>query len=122
MENIRPSELKEICQECERRGNDANLELVICRDAEGTPYKAEIAAGGDTLFDLPVDIEPVLNDDTPAEAPNLDVLVVKSNILGWLNLAIRETARLNIPGRYSMADTVITEIQKTMDTVRKYVC
>lgn len=122
MENIRPSELAEICADPAAADNDEPLRLRIGRDAEGTPWKAEILAGDEPLFDLPIEIEPPLPDDTPASAPNPDVETVKSQILGWLNMALRETARLNVKGRESMADMAMYEIQNAMNVVRRYVC
>lgn len=122
MENIRPSELAEICADPASADNDEPLRLRIGRDAEGTPWKAEILASDEPLFNLPIDVEPPLPADTPASAPNLEVEAVKSNVLGWLNLAVKEAARLNVPGRESMADLAITEIQKAAEAVRKYVC
>ena len=71
---------------------------------------------------LPVEIEPPLPESTPPSAPNAEVEEVKSNVLGWLTLALKETARLNVPGRMSQADMVMSEIQNTMSVVRKYVC
>lgn len=122
MKNIRPSELAEICADSAAADNDELLRLMIRRNAEGTPWKAEILAGDEPLFDLPIDIEPPLPADTPASAPNAAVETVKFNIIGWLNMALMETARLNVPGRESMTDLVMTEIQKTIGVVRRYVC
>lgn len=122
MENIRPSELAEICADPSAADNDEPLRLRIGRDAEGTPWKAEILAGDEPLFDLPIDVEPPLPADTPASAPNAEVEAVKTNILGWLNLALKEAARLNVKGRESMCGFVMSEVQDAMKTVRKYVC
>jgi len=122
MKNAKVSALRVMCDYELGRGNDAELVLRIGRDAEGVPYKAEVLAGKEPLLDLPIDVEPPLPADTPASAPNAEVEAVKSNVLGWLNMAIKEAARLNVPGRESMADLAITEIQKAAEAVRRYVC
>lgn len=122
MNNVKVSELAELCREELERGNDPGLSMEIGRDAEGTPYKIEISAAGNPLFDMPVEIEGVLPDSTPASAPNLEVETVKFNVLGWLNLAVKEAACLNVKGREAMADMAISEIQNVMGIVRKYVC
>jgi len=121
MENVKVSALREMCDYEMEHDNNAELVLRIGRDAEGTPYKAEVLAGKEPLFDLPIEIETPLTG-TPASAPNLEVETVKANVLGWLNLAVREAARLNVEGREAMADMVISEIQNAMGIVRKYVC
>jgi len=122
MKNVKVSELVELCRDELERGNDTELSMKIGRDAEGTPYKVEISAAGNPLFDMPIEIEGVLPDSTPASAPDLDVETVKSNVLGWLNLAMKEAARLNVKGREAMCDAAMTSIQNTMEDIRRYVC
>ena len=113
--------IKLLQNEVERR-NDSGLRMKMRFCAGGEPAAAEVRAGGIHVVDLPIKIEPPLPESTPPSAPNVEVEKVKSNILGWLTLALKETARLNIPGRRSMTDMVMSEIQNTMSVVRKYVC
>ena len=124
MENTNVNTVKaiELLQDEVERGNDNGLVMKMRFCAGGEPVMAEVCAGGTSVFDLPVEIEPPLPESTPPSAPNAEVEEVKSNILGWLTLALKETARLNIPGRRSMADMVMSEIQNTMSVVRKYIC
>lgn len=122
MENVRPSALAGALEDLVAAGNDRPLSLKIDRDAEGTPWKAVVKAGLEPVFDLPLEIDPPLPSDTPPSAPNAEVEAVKANVLGWLNLALREAARLNVPGRESMADMAMSEIQAAMSAVRRYVC
>jgi len=122
MEKMKVSALRAMCDYETEHGNNAELALRIGRDAEGTPCRAEVLAGNELLFDLPLEIDPQLPADTPPSAPNAEVEEVKSHVLGWLNLALRETARLNVPGRESMADAAMSEIQAAMSAVRRYVC
>ena len=124
MENMNVNAFKaiELLQEKVDGGNDGGLRLKMRFCAGGEPVAAEVRVGGTPVFDLPVEIEPPLSESTPPSAPNVEVEKVKSNILGWLTLALKETARLNIPGRRSMTDMVMSEIQNTMSVVRKYVC
>ena len=113
--------IKLLQNEVERR-NDSGLRMKMRFCAGGEPVMAEVRAGGIYVFYMPVKIEPPLSESTPPSAPNAEVEEVKSNILGWLTLALKETARLNVPGRRSMADMVMSEIQNTMSVVRKYIC
>ena len=124
MENTNVNTVKaiELLQDEVEHGNDNGLVMKMRFCAGGEPVMAEVCAGGTSVFDLPVEIEPPLPESTPPSAPNAEVEEVKSNILGWLTLALKETARLNIPGRRSMADMVMSEIQNTMSVVRKYIC
>ena len=101
-------------------GNGRSLRMKMRFCAGGEP-KAEVRVGGTPVFDLPVEIEPPLPAWSPS-APNAEVEAVKSNVLGWLNLALKEAARLNVEGRRSMCDLVMTEVQNVMKTVRRYVC
>ena len=101
-------------------GNGCGLRMKMRFCAGGEP-KAEVRVGGTPVFDLPVEIEPPLPAWSPS-APNAEVEAVKSNVLGWLNLALKEAARLNVEGRRSMCDLVMTEVQNVMKTVRRYVC
>lgn len=119
--NVNASQAIELLQEEVDRGNDRDLHLKMRFCAGGEPVAAEVRAGWTPVFELPVEIETPLTG-TPASAPNLEVETVKSNVLGWLNLAVKEAARLNVEGRESMADMVISEIQNAMGIVRKYVC
>ena len=102
-------------------GNGCGLRMKMRFCAGGKPVAAEVRVGGAPVFDLPVEIEPPLSAWSPS-APNAEVEAVKSNILGWLTLALKETARLNVKGRESMCDLVMTEVQNVMKTVRRYVC
>lgn len=119
--NVNASQAIELLQEEVDRGNDRGLRMKMRFCAGGEPVAAEVRAGRTPVFELSVEIEPPLTG-TPASAPNLEVETVKSNVLGWLNLAAKEAARLNVPGRESMADLAITEIQKAAEAVRRYVC
>lgn len=103
-------------------GNGRGLRMKMRFCAGGEPAAAEVRVGGIPVFDLPVEIEPPLPDSTPPSAPNAEVEEVKSNILGWLKLALKETARLNVKGRESMCDLVMSEVLIAMKTVRRYVC
>ena len=120
--NVNTVKAIELLQDEVEHGNDNGLVMKMRFCAGGEPVMAEVCAGGTSVFDLPVEIEPPLPESTPPSAPNAEVEEVKSNILGWLTLALKETARLNIPGRRSMADMVMSEIQNTMSVVRKYIC
>ena len=120
--NVNTVQAIELLQDEVERGNDNGLVMKMRFCAGGEPVMAEVRAGGTFVFDLPVKIEPPLPESTLPSAPNAEVEEVKSNILGWLTLALRETARLNIPGRRSMADMVMDEIQNTMSVVRRYIC
>ena len=120
--NVNTVQAIELLQDEVERGNDNGLVMKMRFCAGGEPVMAEVCAGGTSVFDLPVEIELPLPESTPPSAPNAEVEEVKSNILGWLTLALKETARLNVPGRRSMADMVMSEIQSTMSVVRKYVC
>ena len=120
--NINAVQAIELLQNEVKRRNDSGLRMKMRFCAGGEPVAAEVRAGGFHVFDLPVEIEPPLSESTPPSAPNAEVEEVKSNVLGWLTLALRETAGLNVPGRRSMADMVMSEIQNTMSVVRKYVC
>ena len=102
-------------------GNGCSLSMKMRFCAGGEPAAVEVRAGGTPVFDLPVEIEPPLSAWSPS-APNAEVEAVKSNVLGWLNLALKEAARLNVEGRRSMCDLVMTEVQNVMKTVRRYVC
>ena len=120
--NINAVQAIELLQNEVERGNDSGLRMKMRFSAGGEPVAAEVRAGGFHVFDLPVEIEPPLPESTPPSAPNDEVEKVKSNILGWLTLALKETARLDVPGRRSMADMAMSEIQSTMSVVRRYVC
>ena len=120
--NVNAVQAIELLQDEVERGNDGGLRLKMRFCAGGEPVAAEVRVGGTPVFDLPVEIEPPLPESTPPSAPNAEVEEVKSNILGWLTLALREPARLNIPGRMSMADMAMSEIQNTMSVVRRYIC
>ena len=120
--NVNTVQAIELLQDEVERGNDNGLVMKMRFCAGGEPVMAEVCAGGTSVFDLPVEIEPPLPESTPPSAPNAEVEEVKSNILGWLTLALRETARLNVSGRRSMADMVMSEIQSTMSVVRRYIC
>ena len=120
--NINAVQAIELLQNEVERGNDSGLRMKMRFSAGGEPVAAEVRAGGFHVFDLPVKIEPPLLESTPPSTPNDEVEKVKSNILGWLILALKETARLNIPGRRSRCNLVMTEVQNTMKTVRKYIC
>ena len=120
--NVNAVQAIELLQDEVERGNDGGLRLKMRFCAGGEPVAAEVRVGGTPVFDLPVEIEPPLPESTPPSAPNGEVEEVKSNILGWLKLALKETARLNIHGRMSMADMVMSEIQNTMSVVRRYIC
>lgn len=123
MENMNVNAFKaiELLQEKVDDGNDGGLHLKMRFCAGGEPVAAEVCVGGIPVFDLPVEIEPPLSARSPS-APNAEVEAVKSNVLGWLNLALKEAARLNVEGRRSMCDLVMTEVQNVMKTVRRYVC
>lgn len=120
--NVNTVQAIELLQDEVERGNDNGLVMKMRFCAGGEPVMAEVRAGGIYVFDLPVKIEPPLPESTPPSAPNAEVEEVKSNILGWLTLALKETARLNIHGRMSMADMAMSEIQNTMSVVRRYIC
>ena len=120
--NINAVQAIELLQNEVKHRNDSGLRMKMRFCAGGEPVAAEVRAGGFHVFDLPVKIEPPLPESTPPSTPNDEVEKVKSNILGWLILALKETARLNIPGRRSMGDMVMSEIQNTMSVVRRYVC
>ena len=120
--NVNAHQVIELLQNEVERGNDNGLRLKMRFCAGGEPAMAEVRVGETTVFDLPVEIEPPLPDSTPPSAPNAEVEEVKSNILGWLTLALKETARLNVPGRMSQADTAMDEIQNAMIVVRRYIC
>ena len=120
--NVNAVQAIELLRNEVERGNDHGLVMKMRFCAGGEPVMAEVCAGGIHKFDLPVKIEPPLSESTPPSAPNAEVEEVKSNILGWLTLALKETARLNIPGRRSMADMVMDEIQNTMSVVHRYIC
>lgn len=113
--------IKLLQNEVERR-NDSGLRMKMRFCAGGEPVVAEVRAGGFHVFDLPVKIEPPLPESTPPSTPNDEVEKVKSNILGWLTLALKETARLNVKGRESMCELVMSEVLNAMKTVRRYVC
>lgn len=119
--NVNASRAIELLQEEIDRGNDSSLRMKMRFCAGGEPVAAEVRAGCTPVFELPIEIEPPLTG-TPASAPNLEVETVKSNILGWLNLAVKEAARLNVEGRESMCSLIMTEVQDAMETVRRYVC
>lgn len=119
--NVNASRAIGLLREEVGRGNDRCLRVKMRFCAGGEPAAAEVWAGGTPVFELPVEVEAPLTG-TPASAPNLEVETVKSNVLGWLNLAVKEAARLNVEGREAMADMVISEIQNAMGIVRKYVC
>ena len=118
--NINAVQAIELLQNEVKRRNDSGLRMKMRFCAGGEP-KAEVRVGGTPVFDLPVEIEPPLSARSPS-APNAEVEAVKSNVLGWLNLALKEAARLNVEGRRSMCDLVMTEVQNVMKTVRRYVC
>lgn len=120
--NVNAHQVIELLQDEVERGNDNGLRLKMRFCAGGEPAMAEVRVGGTSVFDLPVEIEPPLPDSTPPSAPNAEVEEVKSNILGWLTLALRETARLNVPGRMSQANTAMDEIQNAMNVVCRYIC
>ena len=120
--NVNAHQAIELLQDEVERGNDGGLRLKIRFCAGGEPVAAEVRVGGTPVFDLPVEIEPPLPESTPPTAPNAEVEEVKSNILGWLTLALKETARLNVPGRMSQANTAMDEIQNAMIVVRRYIC
>lgn len=120
--NVNAHQVIELLQDEVERGNDGCLRLKMRFCAGGEPVAAEVRVGGTPVFDLPVEIEPPLPESTPPSAPNAEVEEVKSNILGWLTLALKETARLNVPGRMSQADTAMDEIQNAMIVVRRYIC
>ena len=120
--NVNAVQAIELLQDEVERGNDNGLVMKMRFCAGGEPVMAEVRAGGTPVFDLPVEIEPPLPESTPPSAPNAEVEEVKSNILGWLKLALRETARLNVKGRESMCDLVMSEVLNAMKTVRRYIC
>ena len=120
--NVNAHQVIELLQDEVERGNDNGLRLKMRFCAGGEPAIAEVRVGGTPVFDLPVEIEPPLPESTPPSAPNAEVEEVKSNILGWLTLALKETARLNVPGRMFQADTAMDEIQNAMIVVRRYIC
>ena len=119
--NVNAFKAIELLQKEVDGGNGRGLRMKMRFCAGGEPAAAEVRVGGTPVFDLPVEIEPPLSARSPS-APNAEVEAVKSNILGWLNLALKETARLNIEGRKSMYNLVMTEVQNVMKTVRRYVC
>ena len=102
-------------------GNGCGLSMKMRFCAGGEPAAVEVRVGEIPVFDLPVEIEPPLSAWSPS-APNAEAEAVKSNVLGWLNLALKEAARLNVKGRESMCDLVMTEMLNAMKTVRRYVC
>lgn len=120
--NVNTVQAIELLQDEVERGNDNGLVMKMRFCAGGEPVMAEVRAGGIYVFDLPVKIEPPLPESTPPSAPNAEVEEVKSNILGWLTLALKETARLNVKGRESMCELVMSEVLNAMKTVRKYIC
>ena len=123
--NVNTVQAIELLQDEVERGNDNGLVMKMRFCAGGEPVMAEVRAGGIYVFDLPVKIEPPLPplpESTPPSAPNAEVEEVKSNILGWLTLALKETARLNVKGRESMCELVMSEVLNAMKTVRRYVC
>lgn len=120
--NVNVIQAIELLQDEVERGNDNGLVMKMRFCAGGEPVMAEVRAGGIYVFDLPVKIEPPLPESTPPSTPNYEVEEVKSNILGWLILALKETARLNVKGRESMCDLVMSEVLNAMKTVRRYVC
>lgn len=120
--NVNTVQAIELLQDEVERGNDNGLVMKMRFCAGGEPVMAEMRAGGIYVFDLPVKIEPPLPESTPPSTPNCEVEEVKSNILGWLTLALKETARLNVKGRESMCDLVMSEVLNAMKTVRRYVC
>ena len=120
--NVNAVQAIELLRDEVERGNDSGLRLKMRFCAGGEPAMAEVRVGETAVFDLPVEIEPPLPDSTPPTAPNAEVEEVKSNILGWLTLAFKETARLNVPGRMSQANTAMDEIQNAMIVVRRYIC
>ena len=120
--NVNARKAIELLQKEVDSGNDCDLRMKMRFCAGGEPVAAEVRAGGIHVFELPVEIEPPLPESTPSSAPNAEVEAVKSNVLGWLNLALKEAARLNVEGRRSMCDLVMTEVQNVMKTVRRYVC
>ena len=119
--NVNAHQAIELLQDEVGRGNNSGLRMKMRFCAGGEP-KAEVRVGGTPVFDLPVEIEPPLPESTPPSAPNAEVEEIKSNILGWLTLALKETARLNVPGRMSQANTAMDEIQNAMIVVRRYIC
>lgn len=120
--NVNASQAIELLQEEVDRGNDRGLYMKMRFCAGGEPVAAEVRVGQTPVFELPVEVEPPLPADTPASAPNAEVETVKSNVLGWLDLALKEAARLNVRGRESMCGLVMAEVQDAMETVRRYVC
>ena len=120
--NVNAVQAIELLRDEVERGNDGGLSLKMRFCAGGEPVAAEVRVGGTPVFDLPVEIEPPLPESTPPSAPNAEVEEVKSNILGWLTLALKETARLNVKGRESMCDLVMSEVLNAMKTVRRYIC
>ena len=120
--NVNAHQVIELLQKEVDGGNGRDLRMKMRFCAGGETAAAEVCAGGSPAFRLPVEIEPPLPESTPPSAPNAEVEAVKSNVLGWLTLALRETARLNIEGRKSMCNLVMTEVQNAMETVRRYVC
>jgi len=119
--NVNASQAIELLREEVGRGNDRGLRMKMRFCAGGEPVAAEVRAGWTPAFELPVEIETPLTG-APASAPNAEVEAVKSNILGWLNLALKEAARLNVEGRESMCGLVMSEVQDAMAAVRRYVC
>jgi len=112
----------ELLQEEVDRGNGGDLCAKMRFMADGEPIAVEVRVGQTPVFELPIEIEPPLPADTPASAPNPEVEAVKSNILGWLLLSLKEAARLNVKGREAMTDIIISDIVSTASTVRRYVC
>ena len=119
--NVNACKAIEMLQKEVDGGNGRGLRMKMRFCAGGEPAAVEVRVGEIPVFDLPVEIEPPLSAWSPS-APNAEVEEVKSNILGWLNLALKEAARLNVEGRRSMCDLVMTEVQNVMKTVRRYVC
>lgn len=119
--NVNACKAIELLQKEVDGGNGCGLRMKMRFCAGGESAAAEVCVGGSPAFGLPVEIEPPLSARSPS-APNAEVEAVKSNVLGWLNLALKEAARLNVEGRRSMCDLVMTEVQNVMKTVRRYVC
>ena len=120
--NVNAFKAIELLQKEVDSGNDCDLRMKMRFCAGGEPVTSEVCVGSFPAFELPVEIEPPLPDSTSLSASNAEVEAVKSNILGWLTLALKEATRLNVSGRRSMADTVTSEIQNVMTVVRRYVC
>lgn len=112
----------ELLQDEIDRGNDGDLGAKTRFMADGEPIAVEVRVGQTPVFELPIGIGAPLPRDIPATAPNPEVETIKSNILGWLNLALKEAARLNVEGRYGVCDRAMTAIQLAAKDVRRYVC